>query len=105
MGHETLKKFSNGLAHGAGFSIAAIGMVAASAFAASAWGSLPSATSGGNLTSGAWNDLVGQVNTITSAIGISSGNVGIGTTGAPAAKLEVNGDVIVRGSLITNSTF
>ena len=96
MNVEIIKKFTNGLAHGAGFSIAAMGMIAASAFAASAWGSLPSATSGGNLTSGAWNDLVGQVNTITSAIGISSGNVGIGTTGAPAAKLDVNGDAVIR---------
>lgn len=96
MSHEFIKKFSNGLAHGAGFSIAAIGMIAASAFAASAWGSLPTATSGDNLTSSAWNDLIGQVNTLASAIGISSGNVGIGTTGAPAAKLDVNGDAIIR---------
>lgn len=34
---------------------------------------------------------------------VSSGNVGLGI--APTAKLDVNGDAVVRGNLTTNSDF
>lgn len=59
-------------------------------FAAATWGALPNATTGTQLSSAAWNDIVGQLNTLAGAMKISGSNVGIGTTVAPAsARLEI----------------
>lgn len=74
---------------------------AVSVFASAAWGALPTVNTGSGLTSTAWNDLVGHVNALAGAMNVSSGNVGVGI--APTAKLDVNGDVVVRGNLTTNS--
>lgn len=38
---------------------------------------------------------------LAGAMNVSSGNVGVGI--APTAKLDVNGDTVVRGNLTTNS--
>lgn len=48
---------------------------------------------GTTLSSAAWNDIVSQLNTLATALNVSSGNVGVGKT-APDAKLDVNGEMI-----------
>lgn len=92
-----------GLQTGFGFSLALACVWTVSAFAAAAWGNLPTVSTGSGLTATMWNDVTGQVNALASAIGVSGGNVGIGTTAAPVAKLEVNGSAVIRGSLTTAS--
>ncbi|MDQ1343726.1 MAG: hypothetical protein QG650_446 [Patescibacteria group bacterium] len=96
-----LRDLAKGIRMGIGFFIGIGSMWAIVAFAAATWGNLPTVSSGSGLTSTAWNDVVGQVNVLAGAIGVSGGNVGIGVSGTPAAKLDVNGDVIIRGSLTT----
>ena len=80
--------FVRGIRIGTGIlSSLAIGWAGVS-FAAAAWGALPNA--GTTLSSAAWNDIVGQLNTIAGAVKISGSNVGIGTTVAPSSsRLEI----------------
>lgn len=82
---------------GFGFCLAVGTVWTAATFAAAAWGALPSATTNTPLSSVAWNDIVSQVNTLAGAIGVSSGNVGIGVAGTPGAKLDVNGTIRANG--------
>ncbi|MFZ3232662.1 MAG: hypothetical protein WA194_03945 [Patescibacteria group bacterium] len=70
--------FIRGIRIGTGMLTAlAIGWAGVS-FAAAAWGALPNA--GTTLSSAAWNDIVGQLNTLAGAITVSAGNVGIGAS-------------------------
>ncbi len=72
--------FVRGLRIGTGILTAlAIGWAGAS-FAAATWGALPTVSSGTTLSSSAWNDIVGQINTIAGTMAVNSGNVGIGTS-------------------------
>lgn len=41
------------------------------------------------------------MNTLANALNVSSGNVGVGIS--PTARLDVNGDTVIRGNLTTNS--
>ena len=80
--------FVRGIRIGTGIlAVLAVGWAGVS-FAAAVWGALPNA--GTTLSSAAWNDIVGQLNTLAGAMKISGSNVGIGTTVAPAsARLEL----------------
>lgn len=87
--------FVRGIRIGTGILTAlAVGWAGVS-FAAAAWGALPNA--GTTLSSAAWNDIVGQLNTIAGAVSVNSGNVGIGTSNA-SWKLVVSGNGVGNGN-------
>lgn len=71
------------------FAALAVGWAGVS-FATAAWGALPNA--GTTLSSAAWNDIVGQLNTIAGVMNIGGGNVGIGGNYHAQAKLKVVGN-------------
>lgn len=70
--------FVRGIRIGTGIlAVLAVGWAGVS-FAAATWGALPNA--GTTLSSTAWNDIVGQINTIAGTMAVNSGNVGIGNS-------------------------
>jgi len=89
-----MKDVLKGLRIGTGVVLAVAAAWAMAAFAAAAWGALPNATAGTQVSATAWNDVVSQLNALAGAMNVSSGNVGIGI--APSTKLDVNGDVLIR---------
>lgn len=92
---EFVRNLTKGLQVGLGFFLSAILVWGGISFAAATWGALPNA--GTTLSSTAWNDIVSQLNALAGAIGVSGGNVGIGVSGAPGAKLDVNGSIRANG--------
>jgi len=80
-----------GIRFGLGICLSVGAVWTAASFAAAAWGALPNAAAGTQVS--AWNAGVSQLNTLAGSIGGSGGNVGIGVAGAPGAKLDVNGTI------------
>lgn len=67
-----LSDVAKGLRIGFGICLAVSSARYAVVFASATWGALPDATTGSNVTSGAWNDVVSQLNALAGAISVSS---------------------------------
>ena len=75
----TLADVTKGVRIGAGFCASVAIAYYGASYATATWGAIPNVTSGTEVSSTAWNDIVAQLNGLAGAISVSSGNVGIGT--------------------------
>lgn len=103
MNHDKLKDYAKGFRMAVGFAISLAVIAFTGVFAAASWGALPNA--GTTLSSAAWNDIVSQLNTLTSAISINSGNVSLATGKTlSTGKLQITDTVTVGAACSPDGT-